>query len=154
MKRVRSWTNSVPEPVCKMSCQNDAHSIERVARGINRIVYSKIDEKEKEYTKPLVKRTKGGTIMTLTIELTPEQEARLAEAAQREGIEPGALAQKLVADHLPPAIEQDPTLALFEQWRQEEALLTPEEIEQESRLWESVEHGINAARAEQGMRLL
>ncbi len=95
--------------------------------------------------------------MTLTIELTPEQEMRLAEAAQQEGVELTALAQKLVTDHLSlllPTAEQDPTLALFEQWRQEEALRTPEEIEQESRLWEAVEQGINAARVEQGMRTL
>ena len=95
--------------------------------------------------------------MTLTIELTPEQEARLAEVAREEGLEPTALAQKFVADRLPtlPAIpEQDPTLALFAQWRREDALMTPEEIEQERKLWEAVEQGINESRAEQGMRQL
>ena len=95
--------------------------------------------------------------MTLTIELTPEQEARLADAARKEGLEPTVLAQKFVADRLPtlPQIpEQDPTLALFEQWRREDAQMTPEESEQERQLWEAVEQGINEARAEQGMRQL
>ena len=39
--------------------------------------------------------------MTLTIELTPDQEARLAEFAQREGLDPAAMAQRLVTEHLP-----------------------------------------------------
>src|SRR5438067_978851 len=39
--------------------------------------------------------------MTLTIELTPVEEARLAVAAKREGIEPAALVKRLVAEHLP-----------------------------------------------------
>lgn len=39
--------------------------------------------------------------MILTIELTPEQEARLAEFARREGLDPVTLAQRLVTEHLP-----------------------------------------------------
>lgn len=39
--------------------------------------------------------------MTLTIDLTPDQEARLSAFAMREGMEPAALAKKLVTDHLP-----------------------------------------------------
>lgn len=95
--------------------------------------------------------------MTLTIELTPEQETQLIDVAQKEGLEPTVLAQKLVTDHLPllqSMPEQDPTLALFEQWRQEDAQKTPEEVEQERRLWEAFEQGINEAREAQGMRQL
>ena len=40
--------------------------------------------------------------MTLNIELTPEQEARLTAVAQREGLDPAEVVKKLVAEHLPP----------------------------------------------------
>lgn len=39
--------------------------------------------------------------MTLTIELTEEQEARLTTVARRQGLEPAELAQRLVIEHLP-----------------------------------------------------
>lgn len=39
--------------------------------------------------------------MTLTIELTPEQESRLAAVARQQGLEPAQLAQRLVTEHLP-----------------------------------------------------
>ena len=39
--------------------------------------------------------------MILSIELTPDQEARLSAFARRQGLEPAALAKKLVTDHLP-----------------------------------------------------
>ncbi len=39
--------------------------------------------------------------MTLTIDLTPEQEAQLAAAAKQNGLDPAALANKLVTEHLP-----------------------------------------------------
>jgi hypothetical protein len=39
--------------------------------------------------------------MTLSIDLTPDQEARLTAFARRKGLEPAALAKKLVTDHLP-----------------------------------------------------
>ena len=40
--------------------------------------------------------------MTLTIELNPEEGARLAAAARQEGVAPADLARKLVTEHLPP----------------------------------------------------
>ena len=39
--------------------------------------------------------------MTLTIELTPEQESRLAAVARQKGLAPAQLAQRLVTEHLP-----------------------------------------------------
>ena len=39
--------------------------------------------------------------MTLQIELTQEQEARLTAAARREGLPPEELARKLLSDQLP-----------------------------------------------------
>jgi hypothetical protein len=96
--------------------------------------------------------------MTLTIELTPEQDQQLQAAARHEGIGTAELAQKLVTERLPSlsaqAEEQDPTLALFAQWEQEDADMTPEEIEQERLLWEEFQKDINATRQAQRMRLL
>jgi hypothetical protein len=102
-------------------------------------------------------RTERRPAMTLTIELTPEQEARLAAAARQEGLEPADLARKIVTEHLPPAIpgdKEDPTLALFAQWAKEDEQMTPEEIEQEGRLWRDFERGVNETRQSQGMRQL
>ena len=68
--------------------------------------------------------------MTLTIHLTPFEEARLAATARKEGLEPAELARKFVTERLPPpALDEteDPTLALFAQWDREDAEMTPEE---------------------------
>ena len=93
--------------------------------------------------------------MTLVIELSPEEEARLAAAAEREGLLPSELARKLVTQNLPPTPPggaEDPTLALFAQWEKEDANMTPEEIEQERRLWEEFKANINAERDRAGAR--
>lgn len=96
--------------------------------------------------------------MTVTIELTPEQEQQLREAARLEGLDPAELAKRLVTERLPSLAanepEQDPTLALFAQWEKEDADMTPEEIEQERHLWEAFQQDINATRHAQGMRQL
>jgi hypothetical protein len=42
-----------------------------------------------------------GEAMTLQIELTAEQEARLAAAARQRGVAPAELAQELLTEHLP-----------------------------------------------------
>jgi hypothetical protein len=96
--------------------------------------------------------------MTLTIELTEKQEQQLQAAARLEGVDPAELAKKLVIERLPALSangqDQDPTLALFAQWEQEDENMTPEEIEQERRLWEAFQSDINATRQAQGMRTL
>src|SRR4051812_49185970 len=92
--------------------------------------------------------SKGGK-MTLTIELTHQEEAQLNAAAEQEGLEPAALAKRLMAYHFPPVQpmeEADPTLALFDRWKKEDAQMSPEEAEQERRLWEEFEKGINETR--------
>ena len=43
--------------------------------------------------------------MTITIDLTPAEEAQLVRVAKIEGIAPAALAKKLVTTHLPPSTE-------------------------------------------------
>lgn len=93
--------------------------------------------------------------MTLTIELTSAEEARLVAAARQEGMPPAELARKLVTDHLQQTAKaSDPTLALFAQWESEDAQMTPEEMDQERRLWEKFEVGINETRRALGMREL
>ena len=52
--------------------------------------------------------------MTLILELTPAEEARLAAA--QNGLEPAALAKKLVTEHLP-ALQNGASAAVQEQER-------------------------------------
>jgi pimeloyl-ACP methyl ester carboxylesterase len=96
--------------------------------------------------------------MTLTIALTPEEEARLQVAARQKGVAPEECARQLLAEHLPILTNngagEDPTLALFAQWEQEDAQKTPEEIADEDRLWQEFEKGINETRSALGMRRL
>ena len=40
--------------------------------------------------------------MTLTINLSPTEQARLSAAARQSGLAPDVLAKRLVTDHLPP----------------------------------------------------
>ncbi|HZT43562.1 MAG TPA: hypothetical protein VFA07_15465 [Chthonomonadaceae bacterium] len=94
--------------------------------------------------------------MNLIIDFTPEQEARLNAAAQHEGIAPAEVVKKLVDEHLPAIAkvekEQDPLLALFDQWEKEDADMTPDEIAAENRQWEEFKANINAERDRAGAR--
>lgn len=93
--------------------------------------------------------------MTLNIEFTPEQEAQLTAAAQREGLDPAEVVKKLIATYLPLALrdeEQDPTLALFAQWDKEDQNMTSAEIAEENRTWEEFKANINAERDRAGAR--
>lgn len=93
--------------------------------------------------------------MTVVIELNSEAEARLRTAAAKEGVAPEAMAAKLVTDHLPLGegeSEQDPMLALFDKWDQEDALMTDEERDEADRQWEEFKHNINAERDRAGAR--
>jgi hypothetical protein len=94
-------------------------------------------------------------MMTLNIELTPEQEARLVAIARREGIDPAEVVKKLVAEHLPATLqdeEQDPMLSLFAQWDKEDQSLVSAEIAEENRTWEEFKANINAERDRAGSR--
>lgn len=95
--------------------------------------------------------------MTLTIHLTPVEEARLAATARKEGLEPSELARKFVTERLPLfALDEteDPTLALFAQWDREDAEMTPEEQEEAGREFEQFKQEMNAERARAGARIL
>jgi hypothetical protein len=94
--------------------------------------------------------------MTLTIELTPTDEARLTAAAQAAGVEPAEVVRKLVTDHLPLLSEtktqEDPMLALFAHWSDEDDALTPEAVAEETHAWDDFKRSINAERDRAGAR--
>lgn len=88
--------------------------------------------------------------MTLVIELTPEEEARLQAAARDHGIEPIECARRLLTESLPPVKRGDATLALFAAWDAEDATDDPQEIARREREWEELKAQMNATRAELG----
>lgn len=91
--------------------------------------------------------------MTLKIELSAEEDARLRAAAAREGVTADECARQLLVAHLPPEQPGDRTLALFAQWEAEDATDDPEEIARRNREWEEFRTSTNATRAEAGARI-
>ena len=78
--------------------------------------------------------------MTLTIELTPEQETRLAEVARKAGAEPKVLVSDWIAQHLPPVkahsapdAENQAAIDLLRSWQEEDATSDAEELERRDR---------------------
>ncbi len=93
--------------------------------------------------------------MTLTLELTPETEKRLAEEAARRGQSPTDTALRFVEEALlkPPAApdaENQAFIDLLRQWREEDASMTPEEADQAEREFEEFKTNMNANRAAEG----
>ena len=93
--------------------------------------------------------------MTLTLDLTPTEEAQITAVAQRTGLTPAEVARKLLTQNLPPVPDavpqktEDSTLALFAQWKAVDAQMTPEEAAEEQRLWEQFEQNVNETRNEE-----
>ncbi|MGO8671246.1 MAG: hypothetical protein ACLQVD_07785 [Capsulimonadaceae bacterium] len=92
----------------------------------------------------------------MTLNVSSQAETRLNTLAEREGLDPVAFVEKLIADYQPRVqrLEQDPTLALFTQWQVEDSRMTTEEAEQEAELWRDFENGINETRRSLGMETL
>jgi len=93
--------------------------------------------------------------MTLTIDLTPAEEARLTAAARRAGLAPAEAARKLVTEHLPPA-EQEPRKTasdLLRGWLRDEATDDPAQIQKAQAELDEFKRNINANRAATGERL-
>jgi hypothetical protein len=93
--------------------------------------------------------------MTLSIELTDQEEARLAAAARMKGIPREQFVRELVIERLPslPKLaegEEDTTVQLFAQWDEEDASMTPEEIASAAAEWETLKANMNANRAATG----
>lgn len=103
--------------------------------------------------------------MSLTIDLTPSEEARLSDAAKQSGLAPAEWVKQSVEAHLPavPTTDEDaldaklrqwqeqegmvllpdaPTQSLFARWAEEDTHMTDEEREAEDRLWEDLEKGL------------
>lgn len=87
--------------------------------------------------------------MTLTLELTPQEECRVREAKAR-GIDVQTLLKGVIAS-LPEPIE-DRTNELFAQWEAEDATDDPAEIEAAERELAEFKANINANRALTGER--
>jgi hypothetical protein len=97
--------------------------------------------------------------MTIILELTPEEQARLRDKAARLGLDESAYLRRLVDADTAPARPTGPppgdnTLALLQEWREESARMTPEEAEQARAEWEELKAGLNAERAATGERLI
>jgi predicted transcriptional regulator len=94
-------------------------------------------------------------MMTLTIELTPETEARLKQEAERKGEPPADVARRLIENGLPslaPSPQYEYTKALFEQWAKEDATDDPEEIAAAEHELAEFKARINSYRTETGER--
>ena len=97
--------------------------------------------------------------MTLTIDLTPAEEARLTAAARRAGVEPADVMRKLVTEHLPPTeTEGDPrnaaSISLLQSWLVEDATDDSNEICRAEEELAEFKHNMNANRAATGERLV
>lgn len=92
--------------------------------------------------------------MTLTIDLNPEDEARLAAVARERGVDLVECARDLLREHLPPLEPGEATKALFAAWDAEDATDDPEEIAARKREWEEFKASINKARAAASSRLI
>ncbi len=91
--------------------------------------------------------------MTLTIDLTPEEDARLRAAARQRGLAAEECVRRLIAD-LPAVPPEDVTLELFAQWEAEDATDDADEIAARNREYEAFRESMNASRRESGARIL
>lgn len=114
--------------------------------------------------------------MTITVNLTPTEEARLSNEAMKIGLAPAELVQQLLREHFSKPLNKvdavraklhqwqkdtqtqtTPAISahdLFARWAEEDALMTEEEKEAEGKLWQDFQTGINETRASLGMRQL
>ena len=91
--------------------------------------------------------------MTLTINLTREEEERLHAAARKEGIDPAELVRKLVTAHLPPAYDENAaSIALLQSWLAEDTTDDPEEMRKAQEELETFKQALNAERERAGAR--
>ncbi len=101
--------------------------------------------------------------MTVTLELTPAEEARLAEAVRLTGLPPDEAAHSVLAEHLPPSHTEvaegrlqprGTAAALLRRWREEDATDDPDEIRRAEKELAELKRNLNANRAATGERLL
>jgi predicted outer membrane protein len=92
--------------------------------------------------------------MTLTIDLTLEEEARLQAAARSAGIDVAECARRVLTEHLPPAVPGQATRDLLRAWLEEDATDDPEEIRKAEEELARFKQAMNETRAAAGARLL
>jgi hypothetical protein len=92
--------------------------------------------------------------MTLTIELTPEEEARLQAAARKAGMEVAECARRVLTEHLPAAVPGQATRDLLRAWWEEDATDDPEELRKAEEELAEFKQAVNETRATAGARLL
>ncbi len=97
--------------------------------------------------------------MTLTIDLTPEEETRLRVAAKRQGMEPAACARNLLSQCLPPVdtataeFEANAaSIALLKSWLSQDDSSDPDEIRHAQDELDQFKQAINAERDRAGAR--
>lgn len=86
--------------------------------------------------------------MTLTIDLAPETERRLRANAAASGKSVHEYLLQLLNElpEAPATSEYETTLALFQQWAEEDAALTQEEAAREDAEWQQIEANLQANR--------
>jgi hypothetical protein len=96
--------------------------------------------------------------MSMIIELSPEQQARVQEAAAKEGLRPDQWAIRKMLSDLPEApklsTNGDPTLELFARWAAEDATDDPAEIRKAEAELQELKDALNESRRLVGARLL
>jgi len=100
--------------------------------------------------------------MSITLELTKQEEARLSAAARNKGVAPAEFARQIVTDHLPSLPVDEPVfddqnaaaIALLRSWIEEGATDDPEEIRKAEEELEELKRNLNANRAASGERLV
>jgi hypothetical protein len=88
--------------------------------------------------------------MSLTIELSPDEESRLWAAARNQGIGPQEWARRVLTRHLPVPGPGVRTQALFAEWGAEDATADPDELEARAREWENLKRSMNESRIGSG----
>ena len=85
--------------------------------------------------------------MTITLDLGPDTEAVLREKAADVGLDVVAYLCRLIETEAEPDAENEAVIRLLEQWRAEDAAMTPEQAEQAEADWEELKANLNANRA-------
>ena len=77
--------------------------------------------------------------MSITIELTPAEEARIAALASSKGLPLDAFIRAVVLSYNPQEESADPTLALFAQWAEDDKELSTAELEKDQQIYAEIE---------------
>jgi hypothetical protein len=83
--------------------------------------------------------------MTLKIDLSPEFEARLKEAALRQGLDETEFAKKILETSVAPPVpvRDQGTLDMLAEWDAEDATDDPEEIARRQAEWQEFKKAMN-----------